>query len=273
VLAVSAARLRAIRDELGDAPRVHLIAQPVDLLHPGGDLDSVRKAADAIGAKLIILDTLARMMVGGDENGHEDMGRFIHNVGMLRSYRGAHVAVVHHGTKNPNGRTPRGHGSLIGAADLVVEIAKVGDGNRTATVTAAKDDPDGGVMGFRLRVVELGEDQDGDPTATCMVDEYAQAPIIKPALSATERKARDILAALITGEGKPLPTGAAFPLGLAGVTEERWRAECEALGLSIAETEDGRTKAFRRACVALLDAKVIGCGDGVVWIAGQDVLL
>jgi hypothetical protein len=72
-----AGRLRAIRDAFGDAPLFHLIAQPVDLLHPYGDLDAVRDAANHIGAKAIFLDTLNRLMAGGDENGPEDMGRFI----------------------------------------------------------------------------------------------------------------------------------------------------------------------------------------------------
>ena len=122
-----AGRLRAIRDECGDAPGFHLIAQPVDLLHPGGDLESVRKAAkdERVGAGLIVLDTLARVMAGGDENGPEDMGRLIANIGALRSYTDAHVAVVHHGTKNPNGGTPRGHGSLIGAPTSSLKLPKV----------------------------------------------------------------------------------------------------------------------------------------------------
>jgi hypothetical protein len=159
-----AGRLRAIRDTNGDAALFHLIAQPVDLLYPYGELTAVRDAARHIGAKLIVLDTLNRMTVGGDENGPEDMGKFIANVATLRCDTGAHVAAVHHGTKNLNGSTPLGHSSRFGTADLVVEIAKPEAGSRSATtVTAAKDDPDGAAMGFRLRVVELGTDQEASP--------------------------------------------------------------------------------------------------------------
>jgi hypothetical protein len=264
-----AGRLRAIRDEMGHAPRFHLIAQPVDLLHPNGDLDSVRTAAmdPRIGAKLIVLDTLNRMMAGGDENGPEDMGRFIANVGALRSYTDAHVAVIHHGTKSPSGSTPRGHGSLIGAADLVVEITKAPDGTRTATVTAAKDDPDGAAMGFNLRVVQLGIDADGEPITTCVAEEMDAPADTEPSLSASERKARDILADLIASEGVPLPIAPTFPSGLHGVPEQRWRDECEARRLSTADTRDSRSKAFRRAYSALLNMAVVATRDGTVWLA------
>lgn len=174
-----AGRLRAIRDAMGPAPLLHLIAQPVDLFRKDGDLESVKAAAmdKRIGARVIFLDTLARVMAGGDENAPQDMGALITNIGVLRSCTSAHVAVVHHGTKNPNGGTPRGHGSLIGAADLVVEVAKGVNGTRSATVTAAKDDPDGAAMAFALGVVDMGTDADGDPITTCIVHEADATPI------------------------------------------------------------------------------------------------
>ena len=257
-------RLRAIRDEFGPAPRFHLIAQPVDLLHPGGDLVSVSKAAQHIGARLMVLDTLARMMAGGDENGPEDMGRFIANVGCLRSETGAHVAVIHHGTKPLTGSTPRGHGSLIGAADLVVEIAKAEDNSRTATVTAAKDDADGVAMGFRLHVVELGTDPDGDPITTCRVDELTEPSPVRLGLTAAERKASNFLADLIFAEGKPLPVGC--PDGLLGVPEDRWRQECESRRMSTAEKKDDRRRAFRRTYEGLTAKAVVAAREGVVWL-------
>ena len=266
-----AGRLRAIRDEFGLAPRFHLIAQPVDLLHPNGDLDSVSQAAQhpRVNARLIVLDTLARMLAGGDENGPEDMGRFIANVGALRQCTKAHVAVIHHGTKSTNGSTPRGHGSLIGAADLVIEIAKAGDSSRTATVTAAKDDPDGAVMGFSLHVIELGTDQDGDPITTCMVDEAISATTTGPRLSKRDGRAKQILADLIVAEGKPLPVGC--PDGLLGVPEVRWREECESRRLSTAEQQDSRTTAFRRAYESLLASAIAATRDGTVWLTRPPV--
>ena len=130
-------------------------------------------------------------MAGGDENAPQDMGALITNIGAIRSYTNAHVAVVHHGTKNPNGSTPRGHGSLIGAADMVVEVAK-SDGMRTATVTAANDHPEGArlAMSFsRSAKLEMGTDEDGDPITTCLVQETDGEPVT--AQRPKEAKLRD----------------------------------------------------------------------------------
>jgi hypothetical protein len=261
-----AGRLRAIRSELGEAPRFHLIAQPVDLLHPAGDLENLRKAADTIGAKLIALDTLARMMAGGDENGPEDMGRFIANVGALRSYTGAHVAVVHHGTKNPAGSTPRGHGSLIGAADLVVEIAKGADGNRTATVTAAKDDPDGGAMGFKLRVIEVGTDQDGDPITTCIVEEQAEPATVSqggPSLTTNEKIAMRCFDSAFKADAIPATTGADFTERLV-IRADDWRRWFYQEGKP-GEDQSTKRKAFNRAKDGLLAKNRIAAENDLLW--------
>lgn len=272
-----AKRLRAIRDEHGHSPNFHTIAQPIDLLHPGnmkegygGHLEEIAAAAKdrRIGAGLIVIDTLNRALAGGDENAPVDMGQFITNVGLLRTQTGAHVAIVHHGTKNPTGSTPRGHGSLIGAADVVIEIAKVEGGARTATVTAAKDDPDGIVMGFKLRVVEMGTDTDGDAITTLVVDELSEAlaPVPSSRLSQSDRTARTFLADLINAEGKPLPSSPDYPAGLCGAAEERWRDICESRRLSSSDKRDSRTKAFNRAYASLLAAAEVASRDGLVWL-------
>jgi RecA-family ATPase len=90
----------------------------IDRLHPRlhheGHLDDAIAAVEGCGARLIVLDTLSRLMAGGDENSPGDMGAFIVNVTRLRHETKAHVAIVHHGTKASNGTTPRGHSSLTG---------------------------------------------------------------------------------------------------------------------------------------------------------------
>ena len=49
---------------------------------------------------LIIVDTLARCMVGGDENSAKDMGLFIAHADALRKETGATVLIIHHTGKN-----------------------------------------------------------------------------------------------------------------------------------------------------------------------------
>ena len=52
--------------------------------------------------KLIIFDTLARCMVGGDENSPLDMGRAVAAADRVRVETGAAVLLVHHPTKANN---------------------------------------------------------------------------------------------------------------------------------------------------------------------------
>ena len=49
---------------------------------------------------LIVIDTLARAMVGADENSGLDMGILIHQMDQIRKVTGAAVLLVHHSGKN-----------------------------------------------------------------------------------------------------------------------------------------------------------------------------
>jgi hypothetical protein len=171
-----AKRIRAIRDKYGPSKNFHFIAQPIDLLRDGGHRSEVIDAATAVDAQLIVVDTLNRALAGGDENSPQDMGLFIANVSEIKHQTKAHVAVIHHGTKASNGGRPRGHSSLEGADDALVEVIKQEDGSRVATVVHAKDDADGMRWGFTLDRVELGTDEDGDAITTLIVREMTEAP-------------------------------------------------------------------------------------------------
>ena len=94
-----------LRDRYGPSENFNFIAQPADLLHDDGNKLEVIDAAVACGAQLIVLDTLNRLMAGGDENSSQDMGGFIRNVAHIRHQTKAHIAIVHHGTKASNGNS------------------------------------------------------------------------------------------------------------------------------------------------------------------------
>ena len=164
-------RVAALAAEMGDATGAfHFIAQSADLFAADADIGHVIDAAKATGARLVVVDTLARVMPGGNEDRAQDMGVVVANFDRIREEAGAHVAVVHHGLKN-GGDLPRGSGALVGAADLVVAIGRGDSGNIRAEVTHAKDDPAGDVFGFRLRPVDLPPDASGRPRPTCLADD------------------------------------------------------------------------------------------------------
>jgi hypothetical protein len=57
-----------------------------------------------------------------------------------------------------------------------------------------------------------------------------------------------------------------MPLNMQGVREERWRAECDARRLSMAEEPKDRDRVFRRAVADLRDAGEIAMRDGWAWM-------
>ena len=70
----------------------------------------------------IIIDTLARCFVGGDENSAKDMGIFINGVETVRRKTGATVLVIHHTGKNERSGE-RGSSALRGAADTTISCS------------------------------------------------------------------------------------------------------------------------------------------------------
>jgi len=266
-----ARRLVALESEYGSTDGFYLIAQRADLLNGDGsntDRVALIQAARATGAGLIVIDTLNRAFGGGDENSSEDMGAFIDNLSELREATLAHVLIVHHGTKSSEGRTPRGHSSLAGAVDTIVEITKAADGNRLASIVAAKDDADGVDMGFRLKPAVLGQDDDGDPITTLLVEELTTAPRSAPKLSVLRRSVRNAVANLIAGHGMPLPRTDGFPSdrSICGAREVDVLTECEARNLSAAEKLSNRRQNYKQALVALQGFGQLAMRQGWVWL-------
>lgn len=261
-----AVRLIALRDALGDAGGAfRYIAQRAVVGPPSGDLQAVIDAARDMRADVVVLDTLARTFGAGDENAAKDMGGFVTSVDKLREDTGAHVAIIHHGRKD--GADTRGSGALAGAADLIVKVTKGENGEPgAATVEAAKDDADGDALGFRLRLLDLEPDADGEARRTCIAEEAEAGARSGKPLPPAARTALRFLADLVLAEGSPLPQGAAWPEpGLSGVREVRWREECESRHLSSAATAQSRDRVFRDAAQRLRDGGSIAMRDGWVW--------
>lgn len=102
----------------------YLFPEAVNLLQP----DSVKRfIADAQGVQptLIVLDTLARCIVGADENSAKDMGLAIEACDRIRKATDATVLLVHHTGKD--GGQERGSSALRGAADTVLALTDDGD--------------------------------------------------------------------------------------------------------------------------------------------------
>lgn len=133
--------------------------------------DTVKAVARqcSLPCRLIIVDTLARGMAGGDENSGQDMTRAVQAVDLIRAETSAHVLIVHHSGKD-EARGARGHSSLRAAVDTEIEVSRSeGESISTVRVTKQRDIPPGEPMPFSLRVVELGVDRRGKPITSCVV--------------------------------------------------------------------------------------------------------
>jgi hypothetical protein len=247
------------------------IAQRVTIGPPGDDQSSLIAAAKDTRADIIVLDTLSRTFGVGDQLSAKDMCAYIDSIDTLRTETGAHVAVIHHGTKDD--RTARGSNALEGAADLIVKVSRDKDSDsRVASVEGAKDDADGAQLPFRLQIVNLTAAEDGMDRETCVAEQAESGKRPESQLPPTARHALRYLSDLIVTEGKPLPYGALYPPNMKGVPEKRWRDECETRRLSMADSEEDRSRVFRSAAKTLREASRIAMREGLVWVVRSEDL-
>jgi hypothetical protein len=164
-------RTKAWREDRGgERPdNFHLITDAPQVMQPG-DVEELLRSVETMPEPptLIVIDTVARHMVGGDENGQRDMGLFVHGLDRLRKATSATVLVVHH-TGN-NGKM-RGSTALPGALEAFVEVKKIGEMEAQLISGKAKDEAPFAPIDLKGRVVDWGEvDANGKPINSLVFD-------------------------------------------------------------------------------------------------------
>lgn len=162
-----ALRVRAWREHHGIAASaeggVQFIDQAVQLLKPS-EVEalalSIVHGLKGQPVRLVIIDTLARCFLDGDENTAQDMSRFVQACQLLQNALDCAVMVLHHQPKSGAGG-PRGNGALKGAADTQIHVSKV-PGGFHAEIEKQKDGKDNLVIRAHYEPVRLGLDEDGD---------------------------------------------------------------------------------------------------------------
>jgi len=252
-----------------DSPEFWVLAVPLTLTGPdsaAGPLSEVLQHLAATGGApfdLIVVDTMARVMGGRDENAAPDIADLLRNLDLIRRVTGAHVMLVHH-TGKDTGRGARGHSSLRAAIDTEIELSRDEAGQLVAEVTKQRDGPTGYRFAYRLRQVELGLDQDGDPVTTCTVDPAVPAEAGRAGVSEAARKALSLLDQLLEAEGE-IHRKPTYP-GRPAVALDRWRDACRTDGgLSSSDNPDTVARAFRRGRDELEKARQILIRDDLVW--------
>ncbi|MBI5900841.1 MAG: AAA family ATPase [Rhodocyclales bacterium] len=160
--------------ELG-ALQLGIVAAAPNLL-----TDDDKALADSIiatgGASIIVIDTLAQATPGANENAGEDMGKVLARCKRLHSATGALILLIHHSGKDAT-RGARGWSGIRAAVDAEVEITRLADA-RSARISKQKDGDDGEAFSFRLLSVPLGDDEEGAPVSSCVVEHQGEPPPI-----------------------------------------------------------------------------------------------
>lgn len=241
---------------------VQFIEQSVDLCGVTADLERLEEICRQSRPAVVIVDTLARVSGGGDENLASDMGLLLASFKRIEEASGGLVICVHHSGKDIS-RGARGHSSLRAAADVEIEVLRSDSGVRTARVSKLRDHEDGAEIHFRLDRIELGEGR-----SSCVVLPAAEDQKPKRAerqLTPNERICLDALREQLAATGQKLAATSVIPGGSIGVKVEEWRSRFYARTAETIES-DSRRKAFTRAKTGLLSRKIVGCWEEWVWL-------
>ena len=166
-------RVEAYKRDKGykDLP-LSIVPCPIDL-HSSGETGDTNRLIRLIRAEeaffgqkcvLVVVDTLARAMGGGDENTAVDMGLLVGHCDRLRAALGATVNVIHH-TGKDKAKGARGSSALRAATDTEIEVSP-----GLLAVQKQRDMAKTDEMHFELREVGIGQRADGKTATACVVD-------------------------------------------------------------------------------------------------------
>jgi hypothetical protein len=245
-----------------DAP-FYLIDESIDLTTDAAALIAALRSQLTNAPAVVVIDTLNRALQG-DENSSEDMAKFIRAADAIRTAFGCFVLLIHH--CGIAGNRPRGHTSLAGADDVQIAVERDKDGNVIATVEHMKDGPSGTIIAFKLDVVELGVDQDGDPLTSCVVVP-TEAEAAGKKLTKVQRFAFNLLKKLIAAEGVDPPAETKLPAGFKICLSDTWRKRF--YEEYPADKQDTKKKALLRATLDLEQERLIVLWREYVWVRDE----
>ena len=219
------ARVEAFRQTFPiemDGP-VPFYLQPVtlDLVADHAELIAAIKRQQTT-AVLVVLDTLNRSL-RGSENDSKDMAAYIAAADAIREAFNCAVAIVHH--CGIDGTRPRGSTALSGAVDAQLAVKRDATDAIVVEVEFQKDGAAGDIIASRLKVVEVGKDEDGEIISSCVIeptDPSQASQDCKLQLSKNQRTVFEILHAA----------------GTRGLTIDEWNDKAKEAGIGTKRRAD-----------------------------------
>lgn len=149
-------RIGAWRKHYGQQAKgdFYMLATGINLVgKPGADLliAAIREFGPPFD--YIFVDTVARAMLGAEENDASSMGLFIQACDMVRSAFGCGLAAVHHAGKDA-GQGPRGSTALPAAVDTDFMVERT-EGTPLVTITCKKQKDDEEPEPFRFKAEKI----------------------------------------------------------------------------------------------------------------------
>lgn len=244
---------------------IKVVTEAPDLSRTGAPAKLVATVEHKIGEiegtghrlALVVGDTWHAMLAGAEENSAADTALALRPLRELSERHGFTAILLHHPGKDLD-RGARGSNSLPAAMDSIIELrvpgfegqkAKSG-ATRRVTVVKVRDGEAGGTFSYRLPVVEVGTDEDGDPWTTCVVEQVSEPKVDLDGSSATDRELMATFMKVSVG-GK-----AAFSVLREAFYAGRPKAAAEAL-----------RKAFRRAIEAAVKAGRLVLDSDEQWVS------
>ncbi len=228
---------RGIRLRTHAWSRAHGREKPPRGLHilPGSlrmhDLSSVKQLSRAIALQLgsrkpalVVVDTLARNFVGGNENDARDMGLFVEGCEQLRRDFEAAVLVIHHSTKK--GDTERGTEALRNASFAMFKLERA-PGALTVTLKCdrMKEAQEPEPLRVPFRHVQLPDFGGGGDHAASLALDWPDVAVVPPE---EDRVLTAVIAALREASDEGLGADALRQKVQVSVrlgAQEKWRAQ------------------------------------------------
>lgn len=244
---------------------MHFGVDPINL-GSMGSVESVITGLEHMGfiGGVVIIDTLACAMPGLQENDTASMGQALAGARQIAEAFSALVILVHHTGKDAT-RGPRGSSALTANLDALIEVRREGKSSeRSWSAFKVKDGVDGAEHAFRLDVVELGIDDDGDVISSCVIEGLGEVMPAEKPLTGSNRTALDALRSVIEHQATPaeiterhtLPS----PTDIAKLSD--WKTACLDQGITSSTDPESQKRCFNRAVKALTDlGKVIVDGE------------
>jgi hypothetical protein len=214
------------------------------------DIARLKCTIDSIGEQftMVVVDTVARALLGGEENSATDMGLFVAACDEIKAHTGSALLAVHHAGKD-TAKGMRGSSSLLGGVDAAMSVTNF-DGIVTLKVEKQKDS-------------EIIPDMNFEMVTVATIDDQSIVMVAVGEDEAKEKKRQSKRPAPLTIEQQfalEALQNAVIDAGQSIIHVDTWHA---AHANKCPDVNAGKRRDARRG---LQDKRVIGIEDKKVWI-------